>query len=140
MRGPMAAPGARLALEAAAGSVALGLVTVCLLWAVSLVEGQAGLPPLLAARLVAPLCAAAAIAGAVASSRNTGRWDSWASLGVSPSRQLLPLLAVVLVGALLLPGPWHAAPSELSTLRCENICNWLCNVFCVLCHVARRPC
>jgi hypothetical protein len=103
MEGPMitvARPGARLVLEAAAGTVGFGVVAVALVTGIS--AADRGFDDALMAvevlHLVGPLGAAVAVAVAVARSRGTGRWDGWSMLGTSPRQQLAPLVLIAVLG------------------------------------------
>jgi hypothetical protein len=99
----MRRPGLRLALDAALATGALAAVAVVLLVVVSAFErsGRDVLHPREVLLLVGPLCGAAGVALAVARFRLVGGWDGWAGLGVTPGRQLAPLLLLAAVAAAL---------------------------------------
>lgn len=110
-----AAPRALLARAVSLALLAFGVLgstAQALSW-IEAGEGALRLAEL--ARLLAPLCAAAGLAGALAVARQRGSWDAWALQGGRPLALLAPsLLLVVALGALELratptPSPVAAA-------------------------------
>jgi hypothetical protein len=95
-------PGWSLLSLALRRSSEVALLLVGLVWVGSQVEsiGQ-GLSLSSLCSLLAPIAGASGVAMALAEVRLRGEWSAWEAVGYSPSRQLAPIVLLLILGVLL---------------------------------------